>query len=157
MTNCTLSATWTIGCLMSTELGFGVKSGMSIDGFPTSAPTRSAPHGKMPKVKQIKPKGRTANTTRAPPRLVRQEAIDLTDHHDTLLSLTDPFSPSASKAQYPDQGAGRTCTFTQRVAFTQAVDAEGEVALCFNPKINYPVLQSTGVVGNVVTWGVAWS
>lgn len=43
------------------------------------------------------------------------------------------------------------------MAFTQAVDAEGEVALCFNPKINYPVLQSTGVVGNVVTWGVAWS
>lgn len=99
---------------------------------------------------------RAANTIRAPPVLRRSEALDLTEHHSTLESLTDPFSPSASSAQYPDQGAGKTCTFTQRIAFPMASDAQGEFALAFTPKINYPLLSGT-VAGTVVTWDAAYS
>lgn len=83
-------------------------------------------------------------------------AIDTSDHEDTLIGLTDPFSAQASSVKYPDQGAGRTHTFTQRITFPISGDAEGEACFAVNPKVNFVALGAS-TVGTVVTWAGAWS
>lgn len=79
-----------------------------------------------------------------------------TDHESQLIGLTDPFSSEAARAQYPDQGAGRTLSFQQRKTFTLTSDSNGNVAMSFNPKVSNPALQGASIAGTTVTWPAAW-
>jgi hypothetical protein len=75
------------------------------------------------------------------------------DSHERMLTgLTDPFSPEAARAQYPDQGAGATLTFQQRFTATLTANAANEGALAVNPKINFPILQAATAASASCTW-----
>ncbi len=82
--------------------------------------------------------------------------LDGTDHESTLIGLTDPFSPEATNARYPDSGAGRTLTFTQKYAVQMSTDVNGNTADVFRPTNNYNVLVKSSIAGTVVTWPAAF-
>lgn len=91
-------------------------------------------------------------------KFIPPAAQDYIEHEATLLGLTDPFSPEAAGARYPDSGAGETITFQQRVSNTLGtVAVSGNAALCYNPRANFPYLQHASIAGNVVTWQATWT
>jgi len=73
-----------------------------------------------------------------------------------LTGLTDPFSEEAASARYPDQGSGRTLTWTQRFEFSLTTNATGDSVLAFVPKFNFPAL-GCSVAGGVCTWNATYS
>jgi hypothetical protein len=105
------------------------------------------------------------STKRAKPKatkVVRRQLRDVrtsvpTDHEDRLIGLTDPFSPQASEARYPDQGAGRTLTFQQRYSTPLSSDANGLLGFIVSAKPNYPFAYPASISGTQLTWGAAYS
>lgn len=81
----------------------------------------------------------------------------MSTHESTLIGLTDPFSSEASGARYPDQGAGKTLTFQQRLSITGTSDAAGKVAISFNPRVNFPYIVSASIVGSTAEWPIDYS
>lgn len=73
-----------------------------------------------------------------------------------LTGLTDPFSSEAARAQYPDQGAGATLSFQQRLSSVISSSATGTMAVAINPKVNFPFLTGSAT-GVVATWGANWT
>jgi hypothetical protein len=110
----------------------------------------------MPKLKLNKPVRRLARATRAPRSRNPGPPPNTSEHESTLTGLTDPFSAEAHDARYPDQGAGRTLTFTQKFATTITTDGAGAGAFACNPKVNFPFIKSTNIAGTVVTWPATW-
>lgn len=104
----------------------------------------------MPQLKLKKPKPRPAKAGRA---TRSQNPGTSTAHHEAILvGLTDPFSEEASRARYPDQGAGRTLTFTQRMSVTLTTDANGIVTASATPKPSFPWITQASAVGTTTTW-----
>ncbi len=83
--------------------------------------------------------------------------VDTTHHEETLLSLVDPFSPSAANAKYPDQGSGRSLTFQQRYTQTFTSTAGGFQSFSVNVKPNFPYLFQNGIAGTTVTWAATYT
>lgn len=110
----------------------------------------------MPKLKLNKPQPRPAKARRAVGS--QNPSNNISAHHESqLVGLTDPFSPEAASARYPDQGAGRSLTFTQRLQITLSSDASGTVALAVTPKPNFALIQAASNAGNVTTWPATFS
>jgi hypothetical protein len=110
----------------------------------------------MPKLKLNKPVRRLAKAARAPRSRNPGPPPNTSEHESVLTGLTDPFSPEAHDARYPDQGAGRTLTFTQKFATVISTDGNGNSAAAFNPKVNFPFIKSNSIGGTVVTWPATW-
>lgn len=104
----------------------------------------------MPKLKPNKPKPRPAKTGRATGS--QNSGPNHAHHENVLVGLTDPFSPEAASARYPDTGAGRTLTFTQRMNVSVSSDANGTITFAVNPGASFPWVQQTSAAGNVTTW-----
>lgn len=113
----------------------------------------------MPNVKKTTkrksaPKKKTSTRTL---RAVRETPPDTASHEETIVGLTDPFSPYASDTRYPDQGSGRTLVTQQRLMINLVADANGTLAYAFNPKPTKCGVQYTSIVGNVATWPANFS
>ncbi len=106
----------------------------------------------MPKVKKtsLPRKKKSTSTQKSKQRTTVNTGAST--HEATLVGLTDPFSPEAANARYPDQGAGKTMSFQQRLAFSLTTDAGGAGAAMLTVKPNFLYLLSSSVSGNTVTW-----
>jgi len=112
-----------------------------------------------PKVKQLAKKA-AKKIARTGVRKLRQNVANLgldEEHERILLGLTDPFSSDASEARYPDQGAGRSLTFQQRVATTAVSDVNGTYCISISLKPNYVYVVSSSSASNVMTWPATYS
>ncbi len=105
----------------------------------------------MPKMKKI-PAQRKKKTSTARVSKLRRAVASTSSHEAVLVGLVDPFSPEATNARYPDQGAGKTMTFQQRLAFSLTTDSGGAGAAMMTSKPNFPYLLSASVSGNTATW-----
>ncbi len=104
-------------------------------------------------IKRAKPKA-----TKVVRRQLRDVRLPVpTDHEERLIGLTDPFSPQAAEARYPDQGAGRTLTFQQRYSTPLSSDAAGKIGFIVSAKPNYPLAYASSIAGSVISWGAAYS
>lgn len=109
----------------------------------------------MPIMKKVTKKSsgtRPAPKPKRNPSVPKGPPVDIESHADQLVGLTDPFSPQAANAQYPDAGAGRTLTEPIKFTYTLATDAQGEAVICFNPKSSFPLLVAATVAAGTATW-----
>lgn len=75
-----------------------------------------------------------------------------------LHGLTDPFSEHAARAQYPDQGAGKTMTFTIKNTYTLAtLLTTGSCAFALSVKPGYSGLTATSMSGTTATWAATFA
>jgi hypothetical protein len=109
----------------------------------------------MPKLKLNKPKARPAKSGFRTGGGNPGNSLG-PEHESMLIGLTDPFSAEAARAQYPDQGSGRSLTFQQRIAFNLISDANGSAAFCFNPKPNFQILEYATFTGNTANWAATF-
>jgi len=82
---------------------------------------------------------------------------DLTHHANVLDGLSNPFSEFSSSARYPDAGSGRTLTTQQRYSFPMSSDVNGQCALVFSVKPNFPMIAAASIAGAVATWPATYA
>lgn len=134
-----------------------VKSGKWGGGCTIPQCLNSTLYGKMPKKTVLRNKPQRPTARRTQLAALRSSPPSHEHHEAVLVGLTDPFSSEAAQARYPDQGAGRTLTFQQRITITRTADANGIDAIAINPKVNYPYLAMASAAGSVITWNATWS
>jgi len=105
-----------------------------------------------------KPKSKKGQIKRAARSVGRSlVAFAQGDHEAALTGLTDPYSPEAAHARYPDAGAGSSLTQKSMLSFAATTGintSAGACAFAFDANFNYPCVFSSTFVPStsIATW-----
>lgn len=96
----------------------------------------------MPKSTTKHRPSQPAKLRRSTAGLIAEPTLGVAEHHETLVSLVDPFSENAGNAKIPDLGAGRTMSEQIRFAYAATSEASGALSFAIMPRFDNLLLLS---------------